>query len=168
MSNPLGRPRGKGPGKYTMSAKAKAARQTVAQLARPGSRRPTPDDKAKAYKADRIGRALTLEVTEQASEYLRLNRLVLKRCAEIVTDREASAEQVAAIFEARIKPGELVRMFDSGHNRWGQPPRSVLEVDAANRIPALFEVPLSGWQGREGAHADAVAGNGHANGHTEH
>jgi hypothetical protein len=162
-----GRPRGRGKGSYTMSDKARAARALTAKMFRPGRREDTPDEKARAYERDAIGRRLTLETTEQISEYLAANAEAVKRFRDAVRDPATTALDLSYLAQARMSPGELTRMFEAVQNRWGQPPRSVLEVDAAQRIPALFEVPLAGWESREGERA-AATGNGHANGHTEH
>jgi len=163
-----GRPRGKGPGKYTVTPATVRANHAKSLLPRPGRRENTPEEKVRAYAAEAIGRSLVLEVTEQISHYLKANLLALKRFNEVIADPWSTAEKIDAMRAARMQPHELKAMFDAIHNRWGTPPRTVVEVDAANRIPPLFEVPLAGWAFREDAHAAADTGNGHANGHAKH
>mgnify|MGYP001398874477 CR=1 FL=1 len=170
MPNPLGRPRGKGPGKYTMSAKAYSARRSVAALARPGALTATPEDKARAYKIAELGRAATLEVTEQFNEYLKANRLACKRFVEVIGDPWSSPEKIAAIADARIKPHELKSMFESAHNRWGTPQRTIQDVTMRDVVPDYLAASreTADWDSPpEDDHAEPAT-NGHAGNGSAH
>ncbi len=164
-----GRPRGTGgkPTRHAESEKVRAANAKNALSFRPGRREDTPEEKVRAYERDALGRRLTLETVEQVSGYLLANREIGNRLAALLADPASSPKDIGSLASARLSALDLVQIMREVQNRWGQPVRSVLEVDAAQRIPALFEVPLAGWESREGERA-AATGNGHANGHTEH
>lgn len=171
--NRMGRPRGTGgkPTAHATSEKNAAANRERAKLPRPGSCKPMPADKLRAYKADAIGKRLCLETMVQASRYLRANRKAMDLLDEELSQPVTSPTRIAALAEARMSPSEMVRMMEAVHNRWGQPPRSVLEVNSEDRPPIIVAAPFDSWTRAEEDHAGADsgrAGNGHANGHTEH
>lgn len=171
MANPNGRPRGTGgkPTKHATSERNAAANRVKAKLPRPGRRKDTPAEKLRAYKAEAIGRRLCFDSLDQVSRYLRANELI-----QSLLDSEAAKNVpdpilVVSLAAQRIPLPELVSVMRESHNRWGQPPRSVLEVEGADRPPVMVMAPFGQWESREDAHAAAAAGsNGHADGHSKH
>lgn len=168
--NPYGRPRGTGgkPTKHAESEKVRAANAISAKSFRPGRREDTPEEKVRAYERDALGRRLTLETVEQVSGYLEANRVITKRLRDALASRDSDPKDIAALASARLSALDLVSILREVQNRWGQPVRSVLEVEGADRPPVIVQGPFEGWEAREAEHAAAVAGNGHDRSDTQH
>lgn len=164
MANPLGRPRGKGPGKYTVTDKAKAARARTAKSFRPGRRADTPTEKARAYKRDAEGRRLCLDTVEQVSEYLAANRSVNTRLDEALRDPEVSAAKLEVLARLRLSAIDLVSILREVNNRWGQPQRTIQDVTIRDMAPDFLMAAkeTEDWDTPpEETHA-RPAGSGHA------
>lgn len=172
--NRAGRPRGTGgkPTKHAGSPAVAAANRENAKKPRPGRQhiRRTDAEALRAYRADALGRVLCLQTVRQASRYLAMNARVLDLFENELRDPECDAKRLESLAGARMQASEITRMLEAVHNRWGQPPRSVMEVNAGDRPPVMMFGPFDQWRAKEGAHAAAgAAGNCHAgNGHTEH
>jgi len=154
---------------YTMTPEVRELRKASAKLSRPGARADTEAEAKRRMLADKIGRRLSFEIMRDVDSMLKANREIVRRLDAMFGDPSASAEGIAALASQRLQAGELSTLMREIQNRWGQPPRSVLEVEGADRPPVMVMASFGQWESREESHA-ADAGNGaaHGNGSTQH
>ena len=174
-----GRPRGS-KGTLTVTPAFRAAAKERAKKSRPGRRKDDtasrsdrtmqgPEAQARAQAYDLI-RGLCLTSVQLIVARVQADRLMVAAIEKRGAEMEPA--ELALISRALMTPGDMVRIMDSVHDRAGMPRRSQLEValDKAKPVLVVAGDEFAEWEKSEDAHAAArvVAGNGHANGHSQH
>jgi hypothetical protein len=158
-----------------------AALTENAKKSRPGRRRDDtesrpdrtmqgPEASARA-EAERLVRALCLTSAQLLTKRVQADLVLAEKIDADGATMEP--ETLAVIVGGMMAPGDVVRIFDTVHDRAGmsRKPQILGVLEGLKPIVMISPAEMSAWGEREEEHAALVAatgGNGHANGHSQH